>query len=231
MPDWLTSSSFDESALSLTTITIRLVYSLILGICVTGIFKLSHGRNQTSSAALATTLVLMSVLICMVSMTIGNSVARAFSLVGALSIVRFRTVVDDTRDTAFVILAVIVGMAAGTGLLMLPLIGLPIVGLAAIAMSYVPENRTQTKANHTKTLPCKVTVRLGLGRDPAQTLDPILSQHFREIYLSGVATARQGAALDLTYSGEFRSDTNATLFVADLNRIEGIMNIDLQMNN
>ena len=49
----------------------------------------------------------------MVSMVIGNEIARAFSLVGALSIVRFRTVVEDTRDTAFVIFAVVVGMALG----------------------------------------------------------------------------------------------------------------------
>ncbi|WP_437192973.1 DUF4956 domain-containing protein [Planctomicrobium sp. SH527] len=231
MPEWLTSSSLDENALSLTTITVRLVYALILGICVTGIFKLSHGRKQTSSVALATTLVLMSVLICMVSMTIGNSVARAFSLVGALSIVRFRTVVDDTRDTAFVILAVIVGMAAGTGLLMLPLIGLPIVGLAAIAMTYLPENKSLAKPKNLNLLPCKLTIRLGLGRDPAQTLDHAFSKHFREIHLLGVTTARQGAALDLMYAGEFRSDTNATTFVAELNHIEGVMSIDLQMNN
>ena len=69
-----------------------------------------------------------------VALVIGNSVARAFSLVGALSIVRFRTVVDDTRDTAFVIFSVVVGMAAGAGLLFVPLLGLPLVAVTAIAL-------------------------------------------------------------------------------------------------
>ncbi|MDZ4830382.1 MAG: hypothetical protein SGJ09_09330 [Phycisphaerae bacterium] len=65
---------------------------------------MSHGRDSRDASTLATTMV------------IGSSVARAFSLVGALSLVRFRTVVDDTRDTAFVIFALIVGMAAGTSI-------------------------------------------------------------------------------------------------------------------
>ena len=56
---------------------------------------------------------LLSILIAMVTQVIGDNIARAFSLVGALSIVRFRTVVRDTQDTAFVIFAVAVGMAMG----------------------------------------------------------------------------------------------------------------------
>ena len=48
-------------------------------------------------------------------MIIGNSLAKAFALVGALSIIRFRTVVKDTKDTAYVFMALAVGMGAGTG--------------------------------------------------------------------------------------------------------------------
>ena len=50
---------------------------------------------------------LLSILIAMVTQVIGDNIARAFSLVGALSIVRFRTVVRDTQDTAYVIFAVV----------------------------------------------------------------------------------------------------------------------------
>ena len=84
------------------------------------------------------TLVLLTVLIAMVTMVIGDSIARAFSLVGALAIVRFRTVVEDTRDTAFVIFAVAVGMAAGAGFLKAALVGLPFA--AAAAFLFRPPN-------------------------------------------------------------------------------------------
>ena len=65
----------------------------------------------------------------MVTQVIGSNVALAFSLVGALSIVRFRTVVRDTEDTAFVIFAMTAGMAVGAQNVVLALTGLVIVGL------------------------------------------------------------------------------------------------------
>ena len=78
---------------------------------------------------------LLSILIAMVTQVIGDNVARAFSLVGALSIVRFRTVVRDTVDTAFVIFAVAVGMAVGANHPSVALSGIAIVGLAAWFMT------------------------------------------------------------------------------------------------
>ena len=77
---------------------------------------------------------LLSCLIAMATQIIGDNVARAFSLVGALSVVRFRTVVKDTQDTAFVIFAVVVGMAAGADNLAVGLVGLIVVGVASLAL-------------------------------------------------------------------------------------------------
>ena len=75
---------------------------------------------------------LLAILIALVTQVIGNSVARAFSLVGALSLVRFRTEVQDTRDTAFVIFAVVIGMATGGGHLQAAMAGLLVGSIAAV---------------------------------------------------------------------------------------------------
>jgi len=56
-------------------------------------------------------------------MVIGSSLARAFALVGALSIIRFRTVVKDTKDISFVFAALAMGMAAGTSNYILAVLG------------------------------------------------------------------------------------------------------------
>src|SRR4051812_844051 len=110
LPDWLSSSTAPSTALGPLELLIRLVVSASYGCCVALIYHGSHGRHKHGESTLNTTLVLLSILIAMVSLVIGDIVARAFSLVGVLSIVRFRTVVEDTRDTAFVIFAVVVGM-------------------------------------------------------------------------------------------------------------------------
>ena len=117
----------DVSSQNALQLGIRFVLSLVAGLVVAMVFRRSRDEsNLQSDRAMFATLVLLSVLICMVTAVIGNYVARAFSLAGALSIVRFRTIVEDTRDTAFVIFAVVVGMAIGYGQILVPLIGIPL---------------------------------------------------------------------------------------------------------
>jgi Domain of unknown function (DUF4956) len=78
-----------------------------------------------------TTLVLLTVLIAVVTQVVGDNVARAFSLVGALSIVRFRTVVRDTQDTAHVVFAVAVGMTTGASTVWVAIAGISVVAAVA----------------------------------------------------------------------------------------------------
>ena len=210
MPEWLSSSVSLGSAVSIEQLAIRLVVATLYGGCVGVIYRLSHGRKKEDAATLTTTLVLLSILIAMVSLVIGDSVARAFSLVGALSIVRFRTVVEDTRDTAFVIFAVIVGMAAGAGLLLVPLVGIPLVGLVAIILSR-PAGAPIPAGGNEGTL----SIRMGLGHDPEKLLGDVLRRHLETYQLKGSGTARQGSALDLNYKVRLRPETKMPLLVME----------------
>ena len=111
MPEWLHDAFQKDVELSISLLVIRMAGALALGCVVAGIYRSTRRAMTADASSLVPTLVLLTVIISMVTLAIGNSVARAFSLVGALSIVRFRTVVEDTRDTAFVIFAVAVGLA------------------------------------------------------------------------------------------------------------------------
>lgn len=87
--------------------------AIILGLLVAAMYRATH-KGLSYSQSFTQTIVMMSLLVAIVMMVIGSSVARAFALVGALSIIRFRTVVKDTKDTAFVFAALAMGMASGT---------------------------------------------------------------------------------------------------------------------
>jgi hypothetical protein len=221
MPEWLSTSLSLSSAVPPAQMAIRLLVATLYGFCVAAIFRASHGRTKTESGTLVATLVLLSILIAMVSMVIGDNVARAFSLVGALSIVRFRTVVEDTRDTAFVIFAVIVGMAAGAGLLLVPLMGIPIVGLVAILLSRGQVSQS-SRADESS-----LVIRLGLGRDPESTLQGVLTNHLENYRLIAVETARQGSAIDLSYRVRLRSQSAMSALVNELNQVEGVQSVTL----
>jgi hypothetical protein len=213
-----------SSGLDLAPVEIagRLGLAAVAGLVVAAIAHFAHGHRKADAPQLLTTLVLLTVLIAMVTLVIGNSVARAFGLVGALSIVRFRTVVDDTRDTAFVIFAVIVGMAVGAGTLVVPVIGVPLVGLVAIALDRYRTTPAGTAPTHT------LVVRLGLGRDPATVLGSVLDRYVAERSITACSTARQGAAMDITLAVTLAGpDTLLPQLVADLNQVEGVQSVEL----
>lgn len=76
-------------------------------------YRITH-RGTSYSQSFLMTLFLMGVCTSVVMLIIGSNIARAFSLVGALSIIRFRTAMKDPRDTGFLFAAMIAGMGCGT---------------------------------------------------------------------------------------------------------------------
>jgi uncharacterized membrane protein YhiD involved in acid resistance len=85
------------------------------------VYRTTH-RGTSYSQTYIHTLFMMSVATAVIMMIIGSNIARAFSLVGALSIIRFRTAVKDARDTGYLFAAVVIGMGCGTQFYM-PAIG------------------------------------------------------------------------------------------------------------
>src|SRR5579885_209969 len=220
MPEWL-REAVDQPLPPAGVLVARVALAVLLGFAVAGVYRVALGRRD-GAGTLPTTLVLLCVLLALVTVVIGNSVARAFGLVGALSIVRFRTVVEDTRDTAFVICAVVVGMAAGAGYLLLVAVGLPAVAAAAAVMARV--DRPGVAGGGSVVL----AVRVGLGHDPDAVLGGALGKHLAGVRLVAAATARQGTALELTYAARLRRAGAVVPLVAELNRTEGVQNVELR---
>src|SRR3954469_23698219 len=130
MPGWFHTILSSNSEATPMALGGRMGVALLLGVAVAGIYRWAR-RGESVQGTFQTTLVLLAVLIAMATQIIGDNVARAFSLVGALSVVRFRTVVKDTQDTAFVILAVVVGMSAGANHLAVGLVGIGLLAVSA----------------------------------------------------------------------------------------------------
>ena len=85
---------------------------LVFGLVQT--YRATH-RGATYSVAFLQALFILACCTTVIMVVIGSNIARAFSLVGALSIVRFRTAIKDPRDVGFVFAALAVGMGCGTG--------------------------------------------------------------------------------------------------------------------
>jgi uncharacterized membrane protein YhiD involved in acid resistance len=227
MPEWLKDPlksrqefNFQEADLSLLlqTVALRLLAAAILGATVAWIYHVTRPKHENGTKGFVATIVLLSILLAMVVMTVNGNVARAFSLAGILAIVRFRTVVEDTRDSAFVICAVIMGMAAGAGQLFVALLGLPFIGAAAFVMHNGVQHKTMPVTS--------LKLRLGLGAEQQTAIEAVIKKYAESWTLTGSSTARQGQALDLCFQLRVKSAQSIADMVRELNKLEGIQDVE-----
>ena len=114
------------SLATIGSVILNLLLAFALGVVVAAVYRWTH--TGLAEKSFTDTLIILCMLIAVVMVVIGDSVARAFSLVGALSIIRFRTAMQDPRDIAFVFFALAVGMAVGAGDPTVAIIGTFLIG-------------------------------------------------------------------------------------------------------
>jgi hypothetical protein len=219
MPPWLQSYASGPDAIHPVNLVYRLVMAFLLGVLVAQIYRRTTGAGP--GPAFRVTLVLLTILITAVTQVIGDNVARAFSLVGALSIVRFRTVVRDTRDTAFVIFAVTVGMAMGAGDLWVALLALLVVGTAAAVSGGRAPAPTGGEF--------ELTVTATLGGPNEAALAQALAGQLVSSRAVAAATANRGSALETTYHVSLREGGSPSGIVETLNDLEGILSVQIRL--
>ncbi|HJP44733.1 MAG: DUF4956 domain-containing protein [Arenicellales bacterium] len=112
---------------------INTIAALIIGVLISLVYRLTH-KGLSYSQSFSQTIVFVTLIVAIVMMVIGGSLARAFALVGALSIIRFRTVLKDTKDMAYIFGALALGMAAGTSNYFLAGIGTVVVSALAFLL-------------------------------------------------------------------------------------------------
>ena len=100
--------------LALQDVAVNIVMSAVLGFFIFLSYAISH-RGTIYSKKFNASLVILTVLTGTVMTVIGNNIALSLGMVGALSIVRFRTAVKDSRDTVYIFWTVIVGICCGVG--------------------------------------------------------------------------------------------------------------------
>lgn len=95
---------------------IAILFSLFSAVILTVPIALTYmktRRKEGYQQSFVQTFILIAVTVASVMLLIGNNIARAFGLIGAVTIIRFRTKVKDPKDTTFLFLSIAIGMACG----------------------------------------------------------------------------------------------------------------------
>lgn len=114
MREYLYKILEDSGTLTTEDIVIRILASAVLGAVVYISYWYTHA-GTTYSKKFNVSLLTLTILTSAVMTVIGNNVALSLGMVGALSIVRFRTAIKDTRDTTYIFWAIIIGICCGVG--------------------------------------------------------------------------------------------------------------------
>lgn len=128
-----------ESNLTVEQVCVNFTVALILGMVIYISYKFSHS-GAIYSARFNVSLLMLTMVTTLIMNVIGNNIALSLGMVGALSIVRFRTAVKDPRDTAYIFWCIAVGISCGVSYYVMAAIGTGMIFLMMLIMGAVKSN-------------------------------------------------------------------------------------------
>lgn len=207
--DDIFKSSFLEktSSFSLIDALIGLVSAFLLGVFIYFIYKKTF-NGVVYSHSFNISLMIMAMATALVIMGISQNVLLSLGMVGALSIVRFRTPIKDPMDLIFLFWSVVVGILCGAGFILLAVIGSVIIGVVIIVFQnkIVIEN------------PYLVVVRFEHEETNA-VIERLLKEASKR-YLLKSKSVMNDEQMEVTY--EVRLKGNDAAFVSSLSKVEGV---------
>ncbi len=208
---------------SLGPLLLSLLLAFVLGQGIAWTYVWSHS-GLSYSRSFTQSLLLMTLVVTLVMSVIGNSVVTAFGLLGALALIRFRNVLKDTRDTVFIFMSLVAGMAAGTQRYLVAIVGTATLALTVFYLNYTSFGSHMRFDGY-------LTLRLGgPGRFGEETAG-LLKRFCRET--QQVSSRRLGAEAEteLIYRVGLRNRGRGDEFVELLRGLPGVTHASLLMRD
>lgn len=203
-------------------VLLSLLLAFVLGQVLAWVYYFTHS-GMSYSRSFVQSLIIITVVIAMVMTVIGNNIITAVGLMGALAIVRFRNIIKDTRDIAFIFCSLVVGMAAGSQRYDVAVIGTVTLSLIAI---YLYVSGFGTHQPHNGFL--RFTFRGHIG--PDSPIPAILRRFCGNFTLVSAQDSGFGTSeVEYAYQLMIRAAENNQQMLSELQKIEGLENISLTM--
>lgn len=201
-----------NTTLSTTDIILGLLVSLIAGLFILLVYR-SAMRQVAANRSFCITLMLVCSISAMVVLTITSNLALSLGMVGALSIVRFRTALKDSSDTAFMFWAVAAGITAGAGFYLLTAIGCLFIGVLCLISNIICNFADK---------PYLLVVKTDAA-DATALVEKALSKSKMAYRLSSMVDS--GAGIEVIYDLGFKENSRDTLLT--LKEIPGVVAVSL----
>lgn len=181
-------------------------------------------RKKGTSYGFVVSLIVLPAIVSVIIVLVGSNVARAFSIAGAFSLVRFRSAPGESKDITYVFLSMALGLACGMGYLTFGAAFVGIVCLALIILSFVP---SLNEGNKGKML--KITIPEDLNYE--EVFDDILKKYVNKYSLDRIKTTNMGALYELTYKVNLVENVSEKAMLDELRCRNGNLNISLMKSS
>lgn len=221
MQDFLYNITSGDVATALTwkSVLIVVLSASIIGFVISLIYLLTH-KKEGYSQAFCVALILLSPIVGMVILVIGNNVATAFSLAGAFALVRFRSAPGDPKDIAFVFMSVTMGLACGLGYWAFAALATVILCVIILVLHF-----TNYAGKSKNTYELKITVPETLNYVGA--FDETLSKYCDGFRMIRVKSVDFGALFEISFSVTVKNEKDIRKMMDDLRTLNGNLKIML----
>jgi uncharacterized membrane protein YhiD involved in acid resistance len=204
---------------SLVEIISNIIISLLCSFTISLVYRFTY-RGPGYSESFVHSIIYLSVITSLVIMVIGNNLARAFGLVGALSIIRFRTAIKDTVDIVYIFLGLTIGMAAGVGYHKVAIAGTIIIGLILIIFSkpnfrYFRSNQYILQFSYSSN-----------GETSNEDFSGILSKYCKSYEMINIRS-NPDETMEYTFYLRVRKNFDGKYTIDDLQKIKGVQKLNL----
>ena len=200
-------------------ILLSLLLAFVLGQVLAWVYYFTHS-GLSYSRTFVQSLILITVVVSMVMTVIGNNIITAVGLMGALAIIRFRNIIKDTRDIAFIFCSLVIGMATGSQRHATAIVGTVVLGLIAIYLHFAGFGVRQP---HNAFLRFSFRGHIGSEHPVLKILKRFCG---RFVLISSQDSAGE---VEYAYQLMIRNVKKNEQMLEELERIEGLRNINLTM--
>ena len=191
-------------------IVIVLFLSFLLSLVVGAVYRYTH-KGVSYSQSYVHTLVIMGTVISLIMLIIGSNIARAFALVGALSIVRFRNAMKETRDIGFIFMAMAIGMAVGTRFYLMAIFATVI--LSAFIIILYKFNMFAKEINERI-----LRIRLPIDMEYEKAFEEVFHECLDEYRIISVETVRAGVLQEIVYSVVLKKNSSPQKLLEEIRK-------------
>lgn len=201
---------------------ITIIYAFLLSFVLGNILAVTYVktfRGLSYSLNFLQGLVLLPIVIAIAMQAIGDNVARGIGMIGALSLLRFRTNVKDPRDMFFIFASLAIGLASGVHAY-----GIAIIGTICFVISLLILQET----HFTSGPQFDGLLRFNLARDEKtqREVEEVLTTNCRHFALSTIREVAQGDRLDYAYQIRLKNKTSTAELVKDLGKVSSIKGLN-----